>query len=377
MSCVFCSSDNNLAGASLSLIPATQELRDHLAGVLAEHNLIFERRGAMLALVSPKDPARAVELLRHILSEPERRGVTVASIGISGFPEQRSLDDWWRIQETGWLEQAMANPFGSGDPESRGPAFTIWFQPIIDTSNNRPVAHECLARVHSGTRHLCRQHSAAEILDAAWLRRSEREVDNKLRQLSLQAIADRGGAGAFFINFLPHTIYEPALCLAETFSVLRRSGISPVKMVFEAVRAAESEHNHLRFIADTLRDRGCCISLDDLGVANGGIQLLQDLRPEYVKLSPALLHEIESPVCASAIRRIVEAADRCGAIVVAKNVESARTVENLWLLGVQYMQGYFFGRPAPMPVQPQADLLNLASAIEGATLPDLMMMYRT
>lgn len=377
MGCIFCSGDNNLAGASMCLIPATQELRDLLAGILAEHNLLFERRGAMLALVGPRDPARAVERLRHVLNEPERREVTVASLGASGFPEQHTLDEWWRIQETGWLEQAMANPFGSGDPESRGPAFTIWFQPIIDTANNRPVAHECLARVHSGTRHLCRQHSAAEILDAAWLRRTEREVDSKLRQLALQAIADRGGAGAFFINFLPHTIYEPALCLAETFTVLKRLGIAPVKMVFEAVRAAENEHNHLRFIADTLRERGCCLSLDDLGVANGGLQLLQDLRPEYVKLSSALMHDIESPVCASAIRRIVEAADRAGTIVVAKNVENARTVENLWLLGVQYMQGYFFGRPAPTPVQPQADLLNLAAALEGAAFQDLMLMYRS
>lgn len=377
MSCISCSGDNNLAGASLCLIPATQELRDFLAGTLAQHNLLFERRGTMLALVGPRDPACAVELLRYILDESEQSGVTVASIGTSGFPEQHTLDDWWRIQETGWLEQAMANPFGSSDPESRGPAFTIWFQPVIDTSNNRPVAHECLARVHSSTRQNYRQHSAAEIFDAAWLRQSEREVDNRLRQLALQAIADRGGPGAFFINFLPHTIYEPALCLADTFSVLKRSGIAPAKVIFEVVNATENEHNHLRFIADTLREQGCCLSLDDLGVAKGGLELLQYLRPEYVKLSSALLHDIESPLCASAIRRIVEAADRCGSIVIAKNVESARTVENLWLLGVQYMQGHFFGRPAPTPVQPRTDLLNLASALDGATLPDLRLMYRS
>ena len=84
--------------------------------------------------------------------------------------------------------------------------------------------------------------------------------------------------------------------------------------------------------------------------------------------------DVESSVCAYAIRRIVEEADLCGTRVVAKNVEDARTVENLWLLGVRFMQGYFFGRPAPTPVQPKQDLLKLSQALEDQ--PTLALNYR-
>ena len=374
MSSISNSGDESLAGASICLIPGTSELRNLLAGTLAEHNLFFERRGGMLALVGPKDPAQAVELLRHSLKDADRSNVMVASIGSSGFPEQRSLDDWWRIRETAWFEHAITNPFEPGDPESRGPAFSIWFQPVVDTSNNRVFGHECLTRAHSGTRETPRRYSAAEILDAAWLRRRERDLDNKLRQLAISAAARWSGAGNFFINFLPHTVFEPGICLADTLAALKHSLLPPRRFVFEAVHGAGNDHGHLASIAATFRERGCQFSLDDLSLANGGLRLLRELKPDYVKLASTLMGDVESSVCASAIRRIVEEADLCGTRVVAKNVEDARTVENLWLLGVRFMQGYFFGRPAPTPVQPKQDLLKLSQALEDQ--PTLALNYR-
>ncbi len=364
MSCLPCSDENNLAGASLCLIPGNPELRDHLAGMLAENNLIFERRGCMLALVGPREPTLAVELLRQILSEQDRREVTVASLGAEGLPVQHKLDDWWRIRETGWLEKAMAADDVAHT--SIQPHFSVWFQPIVDTSSNWVVAHECLARVHSGTCFGTRRYSGSEIMDAAWLRRQERVVDTRLRSLALEAARAKGGQGRFFINFLPHTLYEPRLCLQETFTALNSTGITPSRVVFEAVQATGTDPLHLRNVADALRERGCGISLDDLGLSNGGLQRIHDIAPNYIKLAPSLVLDVETSVCASAIRRIVEAADRCGATVIAKNVECTRTMENLWLLGVQFMQGYLFGRPSPAPsaTLPHGDLLHLAAALE-------------
>ena len=67
----------------------------------------------------------------------------------------------------------------------------------------------------------------------------------------------------------------------------------------------------------------------------------------------------------------MELSDRYGSRVIAVGVERQRMVENLWLLGVQVMRGYFVwqAHPADRPfwracgVAANSDLANLAVAI--------------
>ena len=52
-------------------------------------------------------------------------------------------------------------------------------------------------------------------------------------------------------------------------------------------------------------------------------------------------------MCAPAIGKLVQIAEKSGAHVVAEGVDRVRMVENLWLLGVRFMQGHLFGDPSP------------------------------
>jgi EAL domain-containing protein (putative c-di-GMP-specific phosphodiesterase class I) len=93
-----------------------------------------------------------------------------------------------------------------------------------------------------------------------------------------------------------------------------------------------------------------------VGVSAGASSLavVQDLRPEYIKLDERLIQNIHQPMCASMIGKLVELADQLGLRVIADGVTRQRVVEDLWLLGVQFMQGTLFGGPASLPLSSQS-----------------------
>jgi EAL domain-containing protein (putative c-di-GMP-specific phosphodiesterase class I) len=66
----------------------------------------------------------------------------------------------------------------------------------------------------------------------------------------------------------------------------------------------------------------------------------------------------------------VEVAERLGVRVITKNVERVSTMELLWAAGVQCMQGYLFGSPAPDTAGMAMDLEHLARAIQPSAQPD-------
>ncbi len=314
----------------LLLLPETEAMADILVDVLAEHNISFDCQDGLIVTSTPGGKGRTVALLRQVLSEPARRAVGVVGATRNGFPVSRHLDDWWRMNETGWFDRALA--------EDR---FETWFQPVVDTTENRVFAHECLIRLN-GTR----LHSGAEIVEAAKLRGELQSFDGHSRRLALRSAARVTGKGRFFVNFVPATIYSADSCLREVCDELEFNGLQRRQIVLEAVDTElVSDRTHLRWIADHCRRNEIGFSLDD---ADGGsLRLIADLKPDFVKLHRRLVEEIERPAQAATVRRLVAAAGQCGSLVVAKGVEKTRTMENLWLLGVQCMQGYLFGRPVP------------------------------
>jgi EAL domain-containing protein (putative c-di-GMP-specific phosphodiesterase class I) len=332
-------------------------MSDRLAEILTEHQVAFERRregnrqNGVIAIVGPQDHSRVAALLRHLLSEHERRAVNVFSGDGSEFPRPRLLDEWWRVHETAWFSKALT--------EDR---FITLFQPIMDTANERIAGHECLIRLPHG-----RGYSGAEIMDAAWVRDELHAFDAYARSLAIRSAARQSTEGTYFVNFMPSSIYSPELCLKTTLQTLQESGLQPRNIVFEVVESElVQDRAHLHRICDFYRNHGFGLALDDLGMAPDSMQLVRDMQPDFIKLNKALIRNLESPLYAATVRRLVEISDRRGICVVAKGVQRTHEMENLWLLGVLHMQGYMFGRPGREIAMQPKDLEKMAEALRPA-----------
>lgn len=324
--------------------------------VLTEHGIAFESAHNVITPAVAADPARLVALLRQVLSLPAREAVRIIQPQGEGFPVPVSVENWWGISQTPWFDRALA--------EER---FETWFQPVMDTWANEILGHECLTRLTAE-----RVHAGSEILEAARVRGQLRAFDNVARPLAVRSAARQSAQGVYFVKLFPSSVYDPDFCLRPTLEAVERSGLAPASIAFEVMEPGTvRDAAHIRRIACFLRVHGFRIALDDMGTASETPRLMCDLRPDYLRLPKQMAQNVEQPLYGATVRKIVELAERAGTQLIAEGVESVQNMENLWLLGVRFMQGYLFGRPAPTLASPKNDVISIARAVRRVRPPAL------
>jgi EAL domain-containing protein (putative c-di-GMP-specific phosphodiesterase class I) len=272
-----------------------------------------------------------------------------------------------RQSRTAWFDKALA--------EDR---FETWYQPIVDTTGQNLAGHECLIRYTSEDAN-GRVHKASEILEAARTRNDIRTFDSYARVLAVRSASLEkhlsGVTSPFFINFLPGSMHEPEMAMQPVLEMLKITGLKPADFVFEAVEAdLVGDSSRLRRIQNYLQHQGFGFALDNVGIGAHPMQAICDLRPDYIKIDKNIVWNVEQPVYAATVRKLVEISEELGVRVIATGVHRKHMMENLWLLGVKVMQGYIFGRALPGVVRTidaasvqaelaESDLSQLARAL--------------
>ncbi len=283
--------------------------------------------------------------------------------GLVGERDTREIRATW-LDDTALREQTRrllrAEPITEFVPRQDSPlagllearALETWFQPVVDAETEAIVGHECLVRAHHPDDG--RLIPPGELI--GWAREENLlfMFDRVCREIHI-ARAAASGAGPdhlFLINFLPSVIYEPEFCLRTTVSAIEGTGLRPEQIVFEVVETeAIEDHDHLRDILCYYRKNGFGVALDDLGAGYSGLSLMADLDPDLIKIDRGVVARADrSEGHAEVCRAIVGLARSRGRRVLAEGIETAAQRDFMRSLGVDMMQGYFFGRPAAAPV---------------------------
>jgi EAL domain-containing protein (putative c-di-GMP-specific phosphodiesterase class I) len=193
--------------------------------------------------------------------------------------------------------------------------------------------------------------SPGRILDTARSAELLFQVDLAARRAAIREAARLGLAAKIFINFTPTSIYDPHFCLRTTVRAVQELGIAPQNVVFEVI---ESEHvldlDHLRKIMDYYREQGFGVALDDLGSGYSSLNMLHELKPDYVKLDMGLVRDVHAhPHKALIAAKLLEVAQALGIRSVAEGIETPE--ERRWLEahGTDFLQGFHFAKPANPP----------------------------
>ncbi|MDQ6695110.1 MAG: EAL domain-containing protein [Chloroflexota bacterium] len=223
------------------------------------------------------------------------------------------------------------------------------FQPIVACSDPQTIfAYECLLRGREEDGTLVypdRLFGAALTADLLF------QLDRNARITAVRSAAHHNVQTNIFINFNPSSIYDPVYCLRTTLEAVRACGMSPEQIVFEVVESSEvRDVDHLLNIMSFYRSRGFKIALDDLGAGYSSLNLLTRLKPDFVKLDLQMIRDVDSdPYKAHIAAQILEMARKLGVRTIAEGVETE--AEWLWTrdTGADYVQGYYFARPASPP----------------------------
>lgn len=303
------------------------------------------RDGDVISIhLGPGPLEHAIEALARNLSSTERHDTRVLfqpdgyKPSLSDYLASESLEAFSARIGGRWLRDLLA--------EDR---MTVLFQPIVHCEPDHPVyAYESLLRGIDLDGALI---PPGRILDTARSAELLFQVDLAARRAVIREAAGLGISHRIFINFTPTSIYDPQFCLRTTVKAIEEAGIPPQNIVFEVI---ESEHvpdlDHLRTIMDFYRAKGFAIALDDLGSGYSSLNMLSVLKPDYVKLDMGLVRGVHADRHKGLIAgKLLEVARELSILSIAEGVETAD--EFAWLMehGADFVQGYFFARPANPP----------------------------
>jgi len=221
--------------------------------------------------------------------------------------------------------------------------FTMAFQPIVDLQTGGALAYEALVRGRDG-------EGAQTILDRV-TPENRYAFDQQCRIKAIQVAVAAGlldGPARLSINFLPNAVYSPLACIQLTLKTASARGLPTDRLIFEFTENEEmADPAHVAGIVEAYRKMGFGTALDDFGAGHSGLSLLARFQPDAIKIDRELVRDLHASMPR---RMIIESVKRmCDGLrirVVAEGVERAEEVEALRALGIRYMQGFFFARPA-------------------------------
>ena len=243
----------------------------------------------------------------------------------------------------------------------RGSGITPVFQPIVDVQTSEVVGYEGLSRFPDGGAYPVEQWFA-DAFDAG--------LGPELEWLAATRILEHVPAlpdDAFVaINMSPATILHaterelcpPDVCTRVVIEVTEHVPIEDYSVVHRAL--------------DAVRTYGARLAADDLGSGYAGFRHLVSLRPDIIKLDLSLVRGIQGNAGQRALASALVAFSRdVGARVIAEGVEAEAELDVLRAIGVSWAQGFYLGRPEPLPARdPAQEAGEGRSAAFGLTACD-------
>ncbi len=200
------------------------------------------------------------------------------------------------------------------------------FQPIW-TVARACWGFEALSRFPNGSAPdavwaLARRHGTATALDRVAL------------TTAIEAAAHLGGR--LFLNVSAPHFRDPAALAAL---------VDSARVVWEVTECDSLGPDDLRGLR-RLQEWGYTVAMDDAGAGHSTMHRLGIVRPNIVKLDRPIV-QVWAAGHRDPLRRWVEAAQGIGAAVIAEGIEDASWVAGLAAEGVDAVQGFALGRPAP------------------------------
>lgn len=232
-----------------------------------------------------------------------------------------------------WLAAEMAATRAGIDALLAHHAFHPVFQPVVDLVDRRPIGFESLTRFDDGSRPDVRFDEAAGV-----------GLGTTLEQATMQRACEDA----------VHLPPDSWLSINVSASLLRAPGVLARELarverdvVLEVTeREAVDDYDELRAALDALPGRPR-LAVDDAGAGYSSLRHILQLHPEFIKLDGTWVHGVDTDGARQALIAGLQLfATEAGMTLIAEGVETMDEAATLLDIGVDYAQGYLFGRPA-------------------------------
>ncbi len=243
------------------------------------------------------------------------------------------------------LERQLINAIESDE-------LSVVFQPLFSLSENRVVGFEALTRWQHPERGAI---SPAEFIALA----EETSLILPVGQYALRKSCDALKALTvdFPSSFVAVNISARQSAVPDFAQLIleqtERAGIAPERLELEITESLTLDYQQVRALIERCHELGIRVSLDDFGTGFSNLGHLHELAFDTVKLDQAFTRQMmTSERCFELVRGIINMIHSIGATVIAEGVETREQALRLQELGVEFLQGWFIGKPGPANSMP-------------------------
>ncbi|MDD2652503.1 MAG: EAL domain-containing protein [Sulfurimonas sp.] len=218
---------------------------------------------------------------------------------------------------------------------------TPFFQPIYNTRSKRIEKYESLARIIKEDKSIIMPFAFLDI-----------SIKSKLYPEITKAMILKTFA------FFKETEYEFSINLSildiQNQEILKfilaqiQTFKSPQRIVFEILESHKIEnYQEMKGFIKEIKKHGCKIAIDDFGSGYSNFSHIFELNVDYLKIDGSLVKFITTDESSRVIvKTIVNFASNLGLKTIAEFVEDRDSLELLEKMGVDFVQGYYIGKPS-------------------------------
>jgi diguanylate cyclase (GGDEF)-like protein len=227
------------------------------------------------------------------------------------------------------------------------------YQPIWDLGSERLLGLEALMRPHPDYG----LAGPAEAFDLAEKLGRVHDLDVLCVGRALADRPDMPDGALLFLNLSPQTLDLDDVGSDWLLALVQDANLDPAQVVIEVTERFSARTDAVIVCLQRLRAQGFKLALDDVGTGNSGLEMLQKVQADFVKIDRGIVLSAATDRSARAVLMAMATyARQTGAYVIAEGIEDHDTLDFLATIDdhdlsldriIQGGQGFGLGRPAP------------------------------
>lgn len=232
--------------------------------------------------------------------------------------------------------------------------FEVYYQPIVDVTKpgNPCVGAEALLRWNNAELGMI---SPADFIPLAEYLGLINPIGNYVLKKACEACHywNRNGHPYYKVNVNLSVVQLLQEDIVESVAkVIEETGINPRNLTLEVTESlAINDMARMKEVISRIRNLGARIALDDFGTGYSSLNHIREIPLDVIKVDQSFVRDLAvNQYSQSFIKMVSELAETLDVKVCVEGIEETSQIEVLRNMKIRMIQGYYFGKPMPLPV---------------------------
>ena len=220
------------------------------------------------------------------------------------------------------------------------------FQPIMKFDNSEIIGYEALTRISS----MEFFNDTETLFSFATQTEMILELERICRRNAIKMLYNFHNNKKLFLNVSAKGIMDPELLDGKFTKEIERASIPEDSIVLEITeRLAIRDLDLFKEGVKKLEDSGFSVAIDDVGAGYSTLHTIAELNPSFLKYDMALVRNIHRhTIKRQLLESLITFSKKINTTIIAEGIETEGEFKTLKNMGIEYGQGFFFAKPAPL-----------------------------